>query len=69
MPETLQILEIITNMSEELEFYLSEQLAKYQSLLAQAKEIEERGRITEVLGQIKAWYMNIGKREEYYRVL
>ena len=59
----LQIAEIVTNLADELEFYLGEQLAKYQG--------QSRGdcSVMTALSQIRSWYVNMGKSEEYYRVL
>ncbi len=68
VPDTLQIQDILANVAEELEFYLSEQLAKHQTQLAAAREESVRGRLGEALGQIRGWYMNMGKREDYYRL-
>lgn len=69
IPETFQILDIINNMAEEFEFYLSEQLAKYQQIIISAKSEQERQVILQVLNQIKIWYININKQEQYYKVL
>jgi len=48
---------------------LSEQLAKYQLLRGRAKEEVEEKKLVEILNQVKGWYMNLGKKDEYYSVL
>ena len=68
VPDTLQIQDILANVAEELEFYLSEQLAKHQTQLAAAREERSRERLGEVLGQIRVWFINMGKREDYFRL-
>jgi hypothetical protein len=51
-----------------LEFYLSEQLAKYQAQLSAAREETVRQKLAESLGMIRSWYINLGKKEEYYKI-
>lgn len=51
-----------------MEFYLSEQLAKYQTQLSAAREDPLRQRLAESLGLIRSWYVNLGKKEDYYKI-
>jgi len=42
MPEAVEIGEIVVNLGDEFEFYLGEQLAKYQSLALRSRDEAER---------------------------
>ena len=63
VPDMLHVGEIVTNLVDEFEFYLGEQLAKYQG-----QPSGDAG-VPSALAQIRTWYVNMGKSEEYYRVL
>jgi hypothetical protein len=43
-------------------------LAKHQTQLAAAREEGARERLGEVLGQVRVWFINMGKREDYFRL-
>ena len=51
----------MVNLGDEFEFYLGEQLAKYQSLSLRSREEGEREKVGGVLSQIRGWYVNLGK--------
>lgn len=38
LPDSIEIGEIVTNLGDEIEFYLGEQLAKYQAIVSRAVE-------------------------------
>ena len=44
-------------------------MAKYQGLMFRVREEGEKRKIRDVLGQIRVWYANLGKQEEYYRII
>ena len=48
---------------------MGEQLSKYQSLIFLTRDDKEKKKISEALGLIKGWFINLGKKEEYFRVL
>jgi hypothetical protein len=66
LPHSLEIGEVVTNLADELEFYLGEQLAKYQALLPKA---EEQAKAGAALEQIRGWFANLGKQEEYFKII
>ena len=69
MPEAAEIEEIVVNLGDEFEFYLGEQLAKYQNLALRSRDEREKEKIGKVLSQIRGWYVNLGKNEEYYKMI
>jgi hypothetical protein len=64
--ETMPLLNVLDNIGEELEFYLSEQLAR----VAGCSELRnlDVGELT-VIEEMKIWYEYSGKVETYYEIV
>ena len=63
------MIELVNNLGDQFQFYLGEQLAKYQGLVLRETQQTEKDKIGSVLNQIRGWYMNLGKQEEYFRII
>ena len=55
--------EIVINLGDEFEFYLGEQLTKYQMMLWRTEDERDKEQVLRVLEQIRVWYVNLGKQE------
>jgi len=67
LPEYIKIYELITNLVDEVEFYISEQLSKLIKYKSLSTDSEKKDPKIVALGEIKMCYNYLNKLPEYYK--